>query len=51
MISVETTDSAAEQASDRREPKVVAFVCSWCASLGADLAGVIDAHQAGNVLA
>jgi len=49
MISVETTDSAAEQVSDRREPKVVAFVCSWCASLGADLAGTAGIQYPANV--
>lgn len=26
--------------SDTFEPKIVAFVCNWCAYAGADLAGV-----------
>ena len=29
----------AKQGEADREPKVVAFVCSWCSSLGADQAG------------
>jgi len=34
---VERTENAAEAAW---EPKVIAFVCSWCGYAGADLAGV-----------
>jgi F420-non-reducing hydrogenase iron-sulfur subunit len=29
------------------EPKVVAFVCSWCSSLGADQAGAEQGYPAG----
>ena len=32
-----------------REPKIVAFVCNWCAYAGADLAGVSRMQYPTNV--
>lgn len=35
--------------SDTFEPKIVAFVCNWCAYAGADLAGVARMQYPTNV--
>lgn len=39
----------AEQKSGAWEPKVVAFVCSWCSGLSADLAGTGGEEYPSNV--
>ena len=38
-----------EERLESTEPKVVAFVCSWCSSRGADLAGVGRLEYPANV--
>lgn len=35
--------------SDAEKPKIVAFVCNWCAYAGADLAGVSRMQYPPNV--
>jgi F420-non-reducing hydrogenase iron-sulfur subunit len=35
--------------SDAQKPKIVAFVCNWCAYAGADLAGVSRMQYPPNV--
>ncbi len=42
------TDKGFEM-SRGREPKIVAFVCNWCAYAGADLAGVARLQYPPNV--
>ncbi|MDY6796254.1 MAG: hydrogenase iron-sulfur subunit [Actinomycetota bacterium] len=39
----------AERKSAKREPRIVAFCCNWCAYAGADLAGVSRVQYAPNV--
>jgi len=39
-VGVKTTAMKQHQHNDEWEPKIVAFLCTWCSYAGADLAGV-----------
>ena len=38
-----------EQAKEEFEPKIIAFLCSWCSYAGADLAGVSRLQYPANI--
>ena len=45
---IATTDTEADATADW-EPRVIAFICSWCSQTGADLAGVAGYQYPANV--
>lgn len=50
LVEQQIDNRQAEAASDAAwEPKVVAFICSWCSYTGADLAGIAGIQYPPNV--
>lgn len=47
---LETSETTAAAATTGFEPRVVAFLCKWCASAGSDMAGVSRTRYPANAI-